>query len=617
MREGMGNQNTSGIVDEKGTNESVEKAEEVSSGHDLKEDKPVLTQEHETQGSQEKPDRSDSHDVGADLSPPVERLANGEKEEEHGYVNEDCEPQTSAIPEISSNGVEMEESNLEGGKSMLIDQVIHSNGEETEESNLERGKSMLVDQVHDRLPCNLEEEIQRSDSTLEPKSTLTIENLEFLLHESINIASEPQHQMMFVEETAKTLESVNSCLTEMESSTYDTQVVENLGVDAILNIDDNDAEKNKNDLVVCDMDSAKGALSETCTCKDELAIVIPADDTVNELQGTRLLDLSAARNECLADVEEKLMVNELGNGDNMSPVDETQPPGQEINQPLSCSSAQPWMIQSDIKKNRDENSVESGSFSGSAEEETDQFRFSNSPKMVPSEEPEDTNEEVNDIRLVQTEGLISMAANQEDSKSTDESALIPPSPSAEQHSNSITPISENAECKEHQQTTESIGVDSNPINQAELRKSPSFDFGLPFDTRSEESDQTPLLYQDRTAKRSFSNGSALRFKNRSVQTEFLGKSLQYEAVEVDEKTITMERSHSESSRTHPLNLPNKNTKADTEIKAKQENSTSDENNLKASASKEDRAIVSPKENGKRKPRPSLFTTCICCTAAIS
>ncbi|KAL0433714.1 UNVERIFIED_CONTAM: hypothetical protein Slati_2705700 [Sesamum latifolium] len=486
MRERMGNQNTSGIIDEKGTNESVEKAEEVSSGHDLKEDKAVLTQEHETEDSQEKTDRSDSHDVGADVSPPVGRLANGEHEEANGYVNEDCEPQTSAIPEISSNGVEMEQSNLEGGK------------------------SMLVDQVHDRLPCNLEEEIQRSDSTLEPKSTLTIENLDPLLHEAISIASEPQEdQMMFVKETAKTLGSVNACLIGMESSTYDTQVVENLGLDAVLNIDDNDAEKNENDLVVCDMDSAKGALSETCMCKDELAIVIPADDTVDELQRTHLLDLSAARNECLADVEEKLVVNELGNCDNTSPVDETQPPRQEIYQPLSCSSAQPGRIESDIKKNRDENAVETGSLSGSAEEETDQFGFSNSVKMVPSEEPEDTNEEVNDIGLAQTEGLISMAANQEDGKSTDGSVLTPPSPSAEQHCNSRAPISENTECKEHQETTESIGVESNLINQVELRKSPSFDFGLPFDTRSTESDQTPLLYQDRTAKRSFSNGSAL------------------------------------------------------------------------------------------------------------
>ncbi|KAL0367199.1 UNVERIFIED_CONTAM: hypothetical protein Sradi_3610000 [Sesamum radiatum] len=462
------------------------------------------------------------------------------------------------------------------------------------------------------------EEIQRSDSTLEPKSTLTIENLDPLLHEAISIASEPQEdQTMFIEETPKTLGSVNACLIEMESSTYDSQVVENLGLDAVLSIDDNDAEKNESELVVCDMASAKGALSETCMCKDELAIVIPADDTVGELQRTHLLDLSAARDECLADVEEKLVVNELGNCDNTSPVDETQPPGQEIYQPLSCSSAQPGMIESDIKKNRDENAVETGSLSGSAEEETDQFGFSNSLKMVPSEEPADTNEEVNDIGLVQTEGLISMAANQEDGKSTDGSVLIPPSPSAEQHCNSRAPISENTECKEHQEITESIGVESNLINQVELRKSPSFDFGLPFDTMSAESDQTPLLYQDRTAKRSFSNGSALGFKNRSVQTEFLGKSLQYEAVEVDEKTITMERSHSESSRTHPLNLPNENRKADTVIKAKQENSASNENCLKASASNEDRVIVSPKENGKRKPRSSLFTTCICCTAAIS
>ncbi|KAK4434059.1 hypothetical protein Salat_0568600 [Sesamum alatum] len=578
----MGNQNTSGIVDEKGANESVGKAQEVSSGHDLKEDNAVLTQEHETQDSQDKTDRSDSHDVGADVSPPVGTPANGEKEEANGYLNEEREPHTSsALPEILSNGVEMEEPNSEGGK------------------------SMLVDQVHDQLPCNLEEEIQRSGSILEPKSMSPVEDLNSLPHEAIYIASEPQEdQTMFEEETAGTLGSVKAYPIEAESGLSDTKAVQDLGVNAVLSIDDNDAEKNENNLVVSDTDSANGALSETCTHKTELPIVMPADDS-------SLLDMSAARNECLADVEEKLTVNELGNGDNTSPVDESQPPGAEINQPLSCSHAQPETIESGVKK--DENAVETSSFSASAEEETDQIGFSNSLKLVQSEEPKDTNEDLNDVGLVQTEGLISI-----DDKLTDESALIQTSPSTDQHSNSRAPTSDNTECKEHQETSESIGVDSNPSVQVELRKSPSFEFGLAFHTKSEESDQTPLLYQDRAATRSFSNGSALRFKSRSVQTEHLGKSLQYEAIDAEEKTITMERSHSESSRTHSLNLPNKNAKSDTMIKAKQENSaSSDENSLKDSASSEDRAIVSPKENGKRRPRPSLFTTCLCCTAAIS
>ncbi|KAG8373125.1 hypothetical protein BUALT_Bualt12G0138000 [Buddleja alternifolia] len=136
----------------------------------------------------------------------------------------------------------------------------------------------------------------------------------------------------------------------------------------------------------------------------------------------------------------------------------------------------------------------------------------------------------------------------------------------------------------------------------ELRKSPSFEFGIPFDVRSEESDQTPLLYQDRTVSRSFSSCSTLRFKDRSVQTEYLGMSLGNEGVEVEEKTIRMERSSSESLKAPSLSVLNNEIKADFVAKAEQENG------LKDSPSR---------GNGKRKPKSSLFTTCICCTAAIS
>ncbi|KAL7081154.1 hypothetical protein ACP275_14G021500 [Erythranthe tilingii] len=133
--------------------------------------------------------------------------------------------------------------------------------------------------------------------------------------------------------------------------------------------------------------------------------------------------------------------------------------------------------------------------------------------------------------------------------------------------------------------------------KVELRKSPSFDFGLPFVAMREESERTPLLYQERPKIRSLSTSSTMRFQNRSVQTEILGSSLRYEAVEVEEKTIRMEGGKSERSEGTIANLENKEVTI---------------------AKQEDCAVVtSPKGNGKRKPKSSLFTTCMCCAAAIS
>ncbi|KAI3459434.1 hypothetical protein Pfo_016097 [Paulownia fortunei] len=681
----MGNQSASGIVaEERATNEAPEKAQEVSSPDDLKEENQTLIQE--------KAAGADSHDAEADKSPPVERLSSEVSEENKGSVNEDCETQTAALPDVSSNHVE------------------------PKESNLEEGISKFNNEVHDQ-PCTLEGEMQRSDLNLKPNSTSTTTNLNSLPHVAVNITSEPQEdQNMLVKEIVETPRLVNSCQIEEGSCLVDTKVVQNLGVSATSDIDDHDVEKNEDELVVADMASVKSALSEMCTRREELGMVSTTDNTengvrnerrdgdppqegqnnsfntLNDLPSISLQDFSAANL-----VEERLMMNELGNGDNTSHVDQTQPPDQAINLFLSCSNAQPEMIKSDIKNNGEEHAVEVDSVSGlekvdlvsevkaederdqigwdtslKAEDERDQIGWDTSLKSIPSEELKDPkeNEMVKEIGLVQKEGLIAMAENQEDDKSTGESsakendheseistmekcvseskssleikrvtefetaqnaqvlssiiaeAEIPPSLSSEQYSNSETPILEDSEYKGHE-STEMLDIESIPSyigGQVELRKSPSFEFGLFFDARSEESDQTPLLYQDRTATRSFSSCSTLRFQNRSVQTEYLGKSLQYEAVEVEEKTIRMERSNSESSRVPSLNLLNKEEKANVVTKAKQENSASDkkqENGLKPSPSREDCAILSPKGNGKRKPRSSLFTTCMCCTAAIS
>ncbi|PSR92768.1 Neurofilament medium polypeptide like [Actinidia chinensis var. chinensis] len=117
-----------------------------------------------------------------------------------------------------------------------------------------------------------------------------------------------------------------------------------------------------------------------------------------------------------------------------------------------------------------------------------------------------------------------------------------------------------------------------------VRKSPSFDFDLSLEARSEESDQTPLLHQNKT-------------KTRSLST--LDGSVQYRAILLEEKTIEVERSNLDKQRAPFLNF------------------LIEEEKKKDGGVDEKREVAIMKRREKRKPRPSLFSTCICCAAAIN
>ncbi|OIT02829.1 PREDICTED: uncharacterized protein LOC109227451 [Nicotiana attenuata] len=138
-------------------------------------------------------------------------------------------------------------------------------------------------------------------------------------------------------------------------------------------------------------------------------------------------------------------------------------------------------------------------------------------------------------------------------------------------------------------------------NGIELRKSPSFDFVVPSHRRSLESDQTPLLCPEMIPTRSSSVGSNVKFSN----------SLDYGSVAVEEKTIRMERSDSEA----PLLglLKNGDPKFTSETQQNHVAVMKGEE-LQTSQATET-CLTSPKGSGKRKARPSFFSTCICCTAA--
>ncbi|MCD7466177.1 hypothetical protein HAX54_002621 [Datura stramonium] len=153
-------------------------------------------------------------------------------------------------------------------------------------------------------------------------------------------------------------------------------------------------------------------------------------------------------------------------------------------------------------------------------------------------------------------------------------------------------------------------------NGTELHKSPSFDFGV--HRKSSESDQTPLLCPEKTPTRSLSVGSNAKFSNSIMRTEYNRSSLNYEAVAVEEKTIRVERSDSDISSAPLLGLSNKGENGDLKITSDQTQqnhvAVMKGEDLQASQ-EEETSLTSPKGSVKRKPRPSFFTTCICCTAA--
>ncbi|KAL3634482.1 hypothetical protein CASFOL_021536 [Castilleja foliolosa] len=245
------------------------------------------------------------------------------------------------------------------------------------------------------------------------------------------------------------------------------------------------------------------------------------------------------QNECSYLAEEKQTTNELGNLDKTSFVEQTQPIDQETNQFATLDQSD----HSNPMAENDQEDDNSSSCETIHETSHDIEKYIVTTEIEQGAEIEQNSNDENAIILENIENLI------------------------------IEPIS------------------TYKGGEVELKKSPSFDFGLPFNARPGESDQTPLLYNG-TATRSF---SSMRYQNRSVQTE------QYEAVEIEEKTIRMERSNSESSlrANLSLNLQNRIKNDNIVAKAKQADN--------GSPSREDCDVVSPpKESGKQKPSSPLI-----------
>ncbi|XP_047945562.1 uncharacterized protein LOC125192131 isoform X2 [Salvia hispanica] len=415
---------------------------------------------------------------------------------------------------------------------------------------------------------------------------------------------------------------------EQPCTMTDVQEEQNVLKDEDLEVDDRDAKEKDKDSVLADAPSVEGAFSEACAHEEELGrddeppIEEQSDsfNTVDEAPRTSLPDSSTSQNEheneCSAlDHEEKPMIHELGNGDD-------EPSDQENDHFFTgCSSDPKEVIKAEFEENVDHllEDVEKQQDSEPTDQEKDQFltRCSSDPTEVIKAEFE-----INGDRLLEDaekqeneptdQNVIEEAIHLESDTSATEDVYETESEATDKcvielkSSTEIDTQRLSNEAAEAETPAASDETEPNPScvgAQVELRKSPSFDFGISFDTRSEESDQTPLLYQDKTARRSLSSCSNLRFPN----TEYVGKPLQFQAVQLEEKTLRMERSNSENAQN---SLNNKQEKANA---VKEDAQT---NGSKASPSRNE-AAVSPKGNRRRKARSSLFTTCICCNAAIS
>ncbi|KAJ7979968.1 dentin sialophosphoprotein-like [Quillaja saponaria] len=154
-----------------------------------------------------------------------------------------------------------------------------------------------------------------------------------------------------------------------------------------------------------------------------------------------------------------------------------------------------------------------------------------------------------------------------------------------------------------------LSNESNPDNlntPAQIKKSPSFNIDLQIEARREESDRIPLLYQDKTEKESLSRQIDLSLVNVTPNTKCSQETLHYEAMPVEEKTVTSERSYSEKPKTPFLGFLKEEEKGNMLLTQQ-----------KQDFSLKEAATASRKGKEKRKHKSFLFSNCMCCGTVIN
>jgi hypothetical protein len=174
---------------------------------------------------------------------------------------------------------------------------------------------------------------------------------------------------------------------------------------------------------------------------------------------------------------------------------------------------------------------------------------------------------------------------------------------------------------EAQESVGRLSTESNPDNlniHVQMRKSPSFDLDLRIEARSEESDQTPLLYQDKITVESLSDQSDVSLQSPHLLSQCSQETLR--ALPVEEKVIALERSDSEKSRTPFLGFLKEDEEAHAVVTPKkQDNHAAAKKTTKDlwNSPTKEVASASPKGKEKHKRRTSLFGQCMCCATVIN
>ncbi|GMJ01916.1 hypothetical protein HRI_003860800 [Hibiscus trionum] len=170
-----------------------------------------------------------------------------------------------------------------------------------------------------------------------------------------------------------------------------------------------------------------------------------------------------------------------------------------------------------------------------------------------------------------------------------------------------------------------LSMESNSDNTS-IRKSPSFDLDLRMDASAEDSDQIPLLYQDKTTIDSFSSQPDVKGHGKPVADTENGETPSlYESMEAGEKGVTLERSDSEISKTPFLGFLKEDGEADDNNKnmlmdpMKQDDQSATKETTSTTSKVSVKAVTSGTTKGKvkRKPRASLFGTCMCCATVMN
>ncbi|GLT99506.1 hypothetical protein SLE2022_169430 [Rubroshorea leprosula] len=174
---------------------------------------------------------------------------------------------------------------------------------------------------------------------------------------------------------------------------------------------------------------------------------------------------------------------------------------------------------------------------------------------------------------------------------------------------------------QHTEGMERLSSESSPdsinIIHSQMQKSPSFNLDLRINSRPVESDETPLLFQNKATIERSPNQADVPSAKPVVNVKNEQDSFPYEEIPVEEKVVALERSYSEKSRTPFLGFLKDEEEEEEEETSnlitpkKEENHSAAKKKISVSVKEVSSALTKGKE--KRKHRPSFFFgTCMCC-----